>query len=511
MRAPPSRTRNGTRANKRDRRVAFREDAAKSVTTREATVSGREHVVLTREDAAVLREDAVRHREEAAALREETARLREETVSAREETESVKAELNQYLLQLREANQGLVIATLQAQTLAEKAEEATRLKDEFLATVSHELRTPLSAVTGWARMLRSNQLQAERVPHAITAIDRNAALLLRLVEDLLDASHMTTGTMQVSAERVDLVRVIGTSLETLRHAADAKEIHLQLSTEPSSTDAVLGDARRLEQVIVNLVSNAIKFTPQGGRVDIAVSRVASSIELRVTDTGQGIDAHFLPFVFDRFRQADSSPRRRDGGLGLGLAIVRQIVDLHRGRVRAESPGLGRGTTIVVTLPVLPELAAFAAPRLPDLAGAQVGDPFAEPLARLDQVRVLVVEDNADARELVTMTLEAAGARVTSVSSTRDALAVLEVEQPDALVSDIGLPDEDGYTFIRRLRIREAERGGFLPAIALTGYGSSDDQARAVAAGYQWHMAKPAAPGALTHAVARVAATANPRR
>ncbi len=508
MRAP---AKNGTAAKKRDRRIAFREDAAKAVSTRETTVSGREHVVLTREEAAVLREDAVHHREDAAVLREETARLREETVAAREEAEAVKAQLNQYLVQLREANQGLVIATLQSQTLAEKAEEATQLKDEFLAIVSHELRTPLSAVIGWARMLRSNQVHADRVPHAIAAIDRNASLLQHLVEDLLDTSRMTTGTLHVGLERVDMVGVIDAALETIKHAAAAKDIHLHVSLEPSAADPVLGDARRLQQVIWNLVANAIKFTPQGGRVDIAVRRVASTMELRVTDTGQGIAADFLPLVFDRFRQADASPRRRDGGLGLGLAIVREIVELHRGQVRAESPGIGLGTTIVVTLAVVPAL-ADPSPERPDARGTVDVDAFAQPLRGLDQLRVLIVEDNADSRELLTLVLEAAGARVTSVTSARDALALLELEQPDALVSDIGLPGADGYTFIRELRAREAEKGGFLPAMALTGYSSADDQARAVAAGYQCYMAKPAEPIALTRALAKIVASrAAPRQ
>jgi signal transduction histidine kinase/ActR/RegA family two-component response regulator len=508
MRAPLP-AKNGASAKKRDRRIAFREDAAKAVSTRETTVSGREHVVLTREEAAVLREEAVHHREDAAALREEAAQLREETVAAREEAEAVKAQLNQYLLQLREANQGLVIATLQSQGLAEKAEEATRLKDEFLAVVSHELRTPLSAVIGWARMLRSNQLHADRVPHAIAAIDRNASLLQHLVEDLLDTSRMTTGTLQVGLEQVDLDSVIDAALETIKHAAAAKGIHVQVAAAPSAADPVLGDARRLQQVVWNLVSNAIKFTPEGGRVDIAVRRVASSMEIRVSDTGQGIAADFLPLVFDRFRQADASPRRRDGGLGLGLAIVREIVELHRGRVRAESPGLGLGTTVVVTLPVIPALAAGPPPVLPDVLGTVTAEAFAQPLLLgLDRLRVLIVEDNADSRELLTLMLEAAGARVTSVTSARDALALLELEQPDAVVSDIGLPDVDGYAFIRQLRAREAARGGFLPAMALTGYSSADDQARAVAAGYQCHMAKPAEPIALTRALAKiVAATA----
>jgi signal transduction histidine kinase/ActR/RegA family two-component response regulator len=514
MRAPLP-AKNGAPAKKRDRRIAFREDAAKAVSTRETTVTGRELVVLTREEAAVLREEAVNHREDAAALREEAAQLREEaaqlreeTVAAREEAEAAKAQLNQYLLQLREANQGLVIATLQSQALAEKAEEATRLKDEFLAVVSHELRTPLSAVTGWARMLRSNQLHTERVPHAIAAIDRNASLLQHLVEDLLDTSRMTTGTLQVGLERVDLDSVIEAALETIKHAAAAKDIHVQVSPAPLAADPVLGDARRLQQVIWNLVSNAIKFTPEGGRVDLAVRRVASTMEIRVADTGQGIAADFLPLVFDRFRQADASPRRRDGGLGLGLAIVREIVELHRGQVRAESPGLGLGTTIVVTLPVVPAPAASPSSDLSDARGTVAAEAFVQPLRGLDHLRVLIVEDNADSRELLTLVLESAGARVTSVTSTRDALALLELEQPDAVVSDIGLPDADGYAFIRQLRAREAERGGFLPAMALTGYSSADDQARAVAAGYQCYMAKPAEPIALTRALAKiVAATA----
>jgi signal transduction histidine kinase/ActR/RegA family two-component response regulator len=504
--SPPPATKRASRS-KRERRIAFREDAAKAVTTRETTVTGREDVVLTREEAALLREGAVRHREEAAGLREETAGLREETVRAREEADLVKAQLNQYVLQLREANQGLVLATLQAQMLTEEAEQATRLKDEFLATVSHELRTPLSAITGWAQMLRLNQVQLERIPHAVAAIDRNAGVLLHLIEDLLDVSRIAAGKLSVGSERVNLVEVAECALETIRHAAVAKGINLTLSAETSSINPVLGDARRLQQVVWNLLSNAIKFTPEGGHVDVGVRCVTSGTELRVTDTGQGIDPRFLPLVFEPFRQADASPGRRGGGLGLGLALVRQIVELHGGRVRAESAGPGRGTTMIVTLPILPKATRSFEPEVANPLNTATGGHLEERLESLDRLRVVVVEHSVDARDLVTLVLQAAGATVTGVSSTQEALACLDCEHVDMLVSDIALPGADGYVLIQQIRRQEAERGGFLPAIALTGYVGADDRMRALAAGYQAHITKPAAPAALTREIAKLAASA----
>jgi signal transduction histidine kinase/ActR/RegA family two-component response regulator len=436
-------------------------------------------------------------------LEEETARLREQPVRAPEDAALVRTE-NEYLLELRDAKQQLVVANLRAQTLAEEADQANRLKDEFVSTISHELRTPLTAIVGWARMLRLNQVKTERVPHAVEAIERNAAMLAHLIEDLLDASRIAKGTPRLHSGQVDLVAVAQAALDTIKPAAAAKDIHVQLSAEASSTNLVIGDARRLQQVVWNLLSNAVKFTPCGGRVDIDVLRVAASMEIRISDTGQGIGAEFIPLVFDRFRQANGSLTRREGGLGLGMAIVREIVELHGGHVHAESPGLDCGTTITVTIPILPMIETH---RSPDMPRARATTPGA---TRLDDVRVLVVDDNLDAREVTTVVLEAAGATVTSVSSAREALAVLEVIRPDALVSDIGLPDQDGYALIRQIRRHEAEHGGFLPAIALTAYARAEDRARAIAGGFQAHMAKPAEPSALTNAIAAVTFTGCPR-
>jgi len=397
-----------------------------------------------------------------------------------------------------------VVASLRAQTLTEEAEQANRLKDEFVSTVSHELRTPLTAIVGWARMLRLNQVKTERVTHAIETIERNAAALAHLIEDLLDASRIERGKLRLDSGQVNLVAVAQAALDTIKPAAAAKDIHVQLSADASSTSLVIGDARRLQQVVWNLLSNAVKFTPCGGRVDIDVRRVAASMEIRISDTGQGIGAEFVPLVFDRFRQANGSLTRREGGLGLGMALVRQIVELHGGHVQAESAGLDCGTTITVTIPILPVIQTH---RSPDMPCAHATTPGA---TRLDHVRVLVVDDNIDGRELTTMVLEDAGATVTSVSSAHEALAVLEVVRPDALVSDIGLPDQDGYALIRQIRRHEAGHGGFLPAIALTAHARAEDRARAIAAGFQAHIAKPAEPAELTNAIAAVTFTGCPR-
>ena len=503
MSPPRSPARLTIRSRRRERRIAFRESPIDSATRRELAVTERERAVLAREQAARLREEAACHREEAAGLREDTARVREETDRA--EATSVKVEADQIVLQLREANQQLVIASLREQTLTEEARQANRVKDLFLATVSHELRTPLTAVIGWTHLLRINQLKPERVGHAIATIERNAAALAQLIEDLLDVSRITTGTLRVESQPVSLIAVTVAAIETARPAAAAKGVHLHIS-ESSSAEPIMGDARRLLQVVGNLLSNAIKFTDRDGRVDIDVRRVNASLELRISDTGRGVSAEFLPFMFERFRMADVASTRREGGLGLGLAIVRQIVDLHGGHVRVESPGADQGTTVTVTLPIAPQIAGHR----PTVVDEHRNDDASADPGRLADVTVLLVEDHEDERELITLVLEAEGATVTGVASAREALTALEVVQPDVLVSDIALPNEDGHTLIRQIRSHEAEHGGFLAGIAMTGDPRVEDRAAAVAAGFQGALAKLAASRELTKVIAAVVPAARQR-
>ena len=319
---------------------------------RTTAVRNREGAVAAREGTATLREEAAGLREEAAGLREETSTLREEAVRAREEAAQARSELEQLMAQMREANERLVVGTVRAQTMTEDAEQANHLKDEFLATVSHELRTPLNAVLGWARMLGSKQLPPDRARHAIATIERNASALAHLIDDLLDVSRIVAGTLHLAPQPVDLVAVAQAALDAVRPLAVTKNVQLAFSPDLPAIETVSGDAGRLQQVIWNLLANAIKFTPEGGRVDVFIERSNDHMEVRVVDTGQGISPDFLPHVFERFRQADDATTRRHTGLGLGLAIVRQLVELHGGTVHAASEGVGRGATFTVRLPIV---------------------------------------------------------------------------------------------------------------------------------------------------------------
>ena len=470
-------------------------------------VTGREGAVTAREGTVTTRERAARVRENAAGLREETSTLREATVGAREEAAQLRSETEERMAQVREANARLIVGAVRAQTLVEDAEQANHLKDEFLATVSHELRTPLNAVLGWARMLGEQQLSPDRTRHAIAAIERSAATLAHLIEDLLDVSRIVAGTLRLAPQPIDLVAVTAAALDVVRPLAAAKNVHLAF--EPASDNRpISGDAGRIQQVVWNLLANAVKFTPEGGRVDVFVEPSQGHMELRVVDTGQGLSPDFLPHVFERFRQADAATTRRHTGLGLGLALVRQLVELHGGTVEAASPGEGRGATFTVRLPLLPvahagDMGGTAERRI--AASATSPRPRGP---RLDALRILVVDDSADGRALTSLLLTQAGARVTAVASVRDALHALSAERPDVLVSDIGLPDEDGYALIRQIRRHEADHGGFLPAVALTGYARAEDRARVLATGFQAHVAKPVEPIELTAAIALVT---NPRR
>jgi signal transduction histidine kinase len=487
-------------ARLRERAAGVRENTADR---RDETADRRDDTAAVRDDAAGVREEAAGVREEAADLREETSTLREQAVRAREEAALAKAELEELMLQAREANERLVVATVRAQTMSDDAEQANHLKDEFLATVSHELRTPLNAVMGWARMLRSMELSPERAKHALTIIDRNAAILAHLIEDLLDVSRMVAGTLHLAPQPVDLVAVAQAAIDAVQPLALAANVDVRFSHNPDAIEPVKGDPDRLQQVLWNLLANAIKFTPEGGRVDLFIEPSNDHIEIRVVDTGQGISPDFLPHVFERFRQAHGAPTRRHGGLGVGLAIVRQLVELHGGTVRAESGGLGRGATFTIRLPTpagdrSPARAAFGDRRMMESGASPVPRT-----PRLDGLRILVVDDDADGRALTSLVLTQAGATVKVAASVREALEMLEAECPDALVSDLGLPDEDGYALIRQLRQRERDHGGFLPAVALTGYARSEDRVRVLAAGFQAHVPKPVEPIELASVIADV--------
>ena len=408
------------------------------------------------------------------------------------------------LNQLRDANEQLVVSSMQNQDLADQADAsraeavtANRLKDEFLAIVSHELRTPLNAVLGWARLLGGGQLDSTQAAKAIQTIERNTKAMARIIDDLLDISRLVGGNIRIDSQPVDLIAVIQGALDEIRLAADVKSISLSFSCH-EIPDPVGGDALRLQQVVANLLSNAVKFTPSGGRVEVSLTPRDSHAEIRVADTGQGIAAEFLPHLFQRFMQADTSSTRRQGGIGLGLAIVKALVERHGGTVHADSPGVGKGATFTIRMPVLPAQA--------DAGQAHIAEASTPEATRIDGIRVLLAEDDADGRQVLTLILEIAGAKVKAVASVREALRAFKAFRPDVLVSDIGMPDEDGYALIRQVRAREVNRGGSTPAIALTGYVNPEDRARLLAAGFQVHVRKPVEPSELLAAVASLAAT-----
>jgi PAS domain S-box-containing protein len=382
--------------------------------------------------------------------------------------------------------------------LYREAQEANRLKDEFLATVSHELRTPLNAIMGWAEMLRTGRLDDEMTAQAYETIARNAISQARIIDDILDVSRIITGKLRIDAEPVELAAITGTVVEAVRPAALAKNITLDVELDEAAS-AVSGDAGRLQQVVWNLLSNAIKFTPENGRVTVRLAGDGAETHLTVRDSGCGIKPEFLPHVFDRFRQADSSYTRRHGGLGLGLAIVRHIVEMHGGTVTAESAGEDRGATFTVGLPLLPlRSAARGRPKKTgkpaSTAGSEGTAPRQLPATILDGLWLLVVDDESDARELIAEALSRHGAKVTTVASVTEAMTVLADEvggrPPDVLLSDIGMPEEDGVDLIRKVRASAPAALREMPAIALTAYARSEDRDRVLEAGYHLHVAKP---------------------
>ena len=378
-----------------------------------------------------------------------------------------------------------------------EAEAANRAKDEFLAIVSHELRTPLTPILTWGHLLRSGRLDEAATRRALDAIDRAARSQAQLIEDLLDVSRIASGQLRLEVRPIEVAPVVDAAVESVRPAADAKGIALDIALDRNA-GMVSGDAVRLQQVIWNLLSNAIKFTPQGGRVQACLRRIDSQIEVRISDTGLGINPEFLPHVFERFRQADSSSTRTHRGLGLGLAIVRHLVELHGGMVRAESPGEGRGTTFVVELPLLALPQPVADDRDHELPSTV---PQSEGMATLQDVRVLLVDDEPDTLETLRVVLEQAGADVRTATSARAALAALQEFDAEILLSDIGMPDEDGFALIRQVRMATSRRSRDIPAVALTAYARREDRLNVLAAGFQMHLPKPVEPAELVAVIA----------
>ncbi|HYX14693.1 MAG TPA: PAS domain S-box protein [Nostoc sp.] len=373
-----------------------------------------------------------------------------------------------------------------------EAEIANTLKDEFLAVLSHELRTPLNSILGWAKMLRTRNFDEKTTKHALETIERNAKLQTQLIEDLLDVSRILQGKLNLNTCPVNLVTVVEAALETVQLAAQAKSIQIQTIFDPT-LGQVMGDSNRLLQVVWNLLSNAVKFTPAGGRVEIRLMEVGNQAQIQVSDTGKGISLEFLPYVFDYFRQADSTITRAFGGLGLGLAIVRKVIEMHGGNVQAESLGEGLGSTFTVELPLL-----VRSEQVTRQENESLDCELESPL--LSNTQVLVVDDEPDIRDLITFILQDYGVQVTAVSSAQEALEALFESVPDVLISDIGMPKTDGYMLMREVRSRSPQQGGNVPAIALTAYAGEMNQQQALAAGFQMHISKPVDPDVLVKAI-----------
>jgi PAS domain S-box-containing protein len=392
----------------------------------------------------------------------------------------------------RQAEQERDYLLVREQEAREEAETANRLKDEFLATLSHELRTPLNAMMGWVQLVRTNKLSSDQVKRALETIERNANTQAQLINDLLDVSRIIRGNVQLQLAPLDLQKIISATVESLQPTAQAKNVTLVTECEPT-VDLVSGDAERLQQVVWNLLVNGIKFTPKNGSVTVRLSYTQTSATIQVVDTGIGIAPEFLPYIFERFRQVEGTTKRAHGGLGLGLAIVRHLVELHGGMVAAESPGEGLGSVFTVRLPLIEGNLVRTQPQ----PGVEQSENASSALAGMT---VLVVEDEADSRELVSLVLEGCGATVISVASVGKALAVLDKTQPDLLVSDIGMPGEDGYDLIAKVRDRA---DWTFPVIALTAYAREKDEQRSLEAGFQAHLTKPLDAEELIAAIARL--------
>ncbi|PHM07241.1 hybrid sensor histidine kinase/response regulator [Nostoc sp. 'Peltigera malacea cyanobiont' DB3992] len=380
-----------------------------------------------------------------------------------------------------------------------KAETANRIKDEFLAVLSHELRTPLNAILGWSKLLQTRRLDQKKTSEALATIERNATLQVQLIEDLLDISRILQGKLTLNITKINLKSTVLSALQTMQLAAETKLIEVNTVFEPG-VGQIMGDSTRLQQVVWNLLSNAIKFTPRGGKVEVRLQQTDGYAQIIVSDTGKGISAEFLPFVFDYFRQADSTSTRSFGGLGLGLAIVRNIIEMHGGIVKADSHGEGQGAIFTVSLPLLPD----ESPKLTD--GQNYPAFLASNSLPLNGIKVLVIDDDTDSRDFVAFVLEQDGAFVMAVSSAEEALQALVEVKPDVLVSDISMPDMDGYMLIHEVRTRTPEQGGQIPAIALTAFARNNDYEKALKAGFQMHLSKPLNPEKLIAAIVKLMKT-----
>jgi PAS domain S-box-containing protein len=413
---------------------------------------------------------------------------------------------------LRKAQKATEEAIAERQRLLEseraarsEAERANRMKDEFLATLSHELRTPLNAVLGWATALRAGHFLTEELEQGLETIERNARVQAQIIEDLLDMSRIISGKVRLDVQRVGLPAVVAEAIETVRVSASAKGVRLQTIIDPVNAP-VTGDPNRLQQVFWNLLSNAVKFTPKGGRIQVLLERVDSHVEVSIIDTGEGISPEFLPYIFDRFQQADASTTRRHGGLGLGLAIVKQLVELHGGSVRVKSSGTGKGATFIVSLP-LTVLHPLEEPWERVHPQSKPRDLPSIPAISLNNVSVLVIDDELDARNLLKLLLESAGAVVYLAQSAEQGMEHLLTKSVDVLICDIGMPDVDGYSLMRRIRALDDSQKSEVAAVALTAYARLEDRTEAMSAGFQNHLPKPVEPAEL---LAVVRSLANPR-
>jgi signal transduction histidine kinase/DNA-binding response OmpR family regulator len=412
------------------------------------------------------------------------------------------SELQQEITERKQAEEERAQLLIREQAARADAEQANRTKDEFLATLSHELRTPLSAILGWSHLVRTGKLDEPQMSRAFETIERNARSQSQLIDDLLDVSRIITGKLQIEPRAVDLCTVVEAASDAVRPSIEAKDIKFETVLDKEAC-LVLGDANRLQQIVWNLLSNAIKFTPTGGRVSAAVKRVGARVRISVSDSGTGITSEFLPYIFDRFRQADGSTTRVHGGLGLGLSIVKHLVELHDGGVEVQSAGKDQGATFTVSLPLSSAASSdtieTAATPEPESNGLPAG--FSKLLKGL---RILVVDDEADSRDLVTAILTRCGGKVRCCESAAEALKTFREWKPDLLVSDIGMPNEDGYELIKKLRKLRLKRAKEIPVVALTAYATDDDRERTLSAGFQMHVAKPIEPEALVRSIAGAA-------
>ena len=423
------------------------------------------------------------------------------------------AELQQEVAERKQAEEERARLLIREQAARAEAERANRTKDEFLATLSHELRTPLTAILGWTHLIRGGNLDESMLGRALETIERNARAQSQLIDDLLDVSRIITGKLALDFHPVELSSIIEATIDTVRPMAEAKSIRVEPQLRTSHC-VVSGDPARLQQVVWNLFSNAVKFTPEGGQVEVGLMCDERHVELEVRDTGQGISAEFLPYIFDRFRQADGTTTRKHGGLGLGLAIVRHLVELHGGVIQAASDGEGQGATFTLSLPLASDAKASSngAPEPDGAAATEAEGTGLNPLVKsavLEGLRILIVDDEPDTRELVQEVLGRQGAEVRTSGSVAEALQTLAAWQADLIVSDIGMPVQDGYELIRRVRKLDTDGRGQIPAVALTAYAGAEDVKRALDAGFQTHLAKPVDPKALIATVARTAGRETP--